>query len=201
MPHALHCPECGEPARHRPPPRWNGAAGPAPAYSHLDGEPLCPVPTNNGSEPATPVDHTGAPVTTISPTASGADLAWARTLAAMSTAGSDAGRAAADWWLQHPLGERATGDPRRSAGRVLAGLADGDPEIVDTLPCCDLSGQRADNPTEADLYRDAAPADAPGWHDLSTEERDEAAETYRAAHDTAAHHRIEAYCRDLLAEP
>jgi hypothetical protein len=202
MPQALHCPECREPARHRPPRRWNADAGPGPAYSHLDGEPLCPVPTSNGSEPATPVDHTGTPIPTPNPAATDVNAAaWPRTLDALATAGTAAGRNAADWWLQHPLGGHSIGETRTTAERILAGLTDGDPEILDTLPACDRSGQRAEGPAEADLYRDAAPADAPRWHDLDAEHLDEATETYRAAYDTAAQHRIEAYCRDLLAEP
>ena len=37
------CPECGEPAVQQPPRNWTPANGPHPRYSHLDGEPLCPV--------------------------------------------------------------------------------------------------------------------------------------------------------------
>ena len=48
------CPECGEPARPRPPARWTTANGPRPDHSHLDGEPLCPVVTATGYHPAWP---------------------------------------------------------------------------------------------------------------------------------------------------
>ena len=53
------CPECGEPVRHVPPTArqpWAGHGRPVPAWSHTDGEPLCPVSGPNGSQPADPVE-------------------------------------------------------------------------------------------------------------------------------------------------
>jgi hypothetical protein len=50
----LWCPECGEPATARPPTRWTAANGPRPEHSHRDGEPLCPVMTAQGYQPAKP---------------------------------------------------------------------------------------------------------------------------------------------------
>lgn len=46
------CPECHEPARPCPPHRWVPANGPRPAWSHVDGEPLCPVVGVDGYRPA-----------------------------------------------------------------------------------------------------------------------------------------------------
>lgn len=46
------CPQCHEPARPYPPHRWTPANGPRPAWSHWDGEPLCPVVGANGYRPA-----------------------------------------------------------------------------------------------------------------------------------------------------
>jgi hypothetical protein len=48
------CPGCGEPAVEDAPDRWTQAYGPAPRFSHYDGEPLCPVMGPNGYEPAQP---------------------------------------------------------------------------------------------------------------------------------------------------
>lgn len=50
----LICPECGEPVVTQAPSSWLPAWGPAPAYSHLDGEPLCPVVGPHGYQPANP---------------------------------------------------------------------------------------------------------------------------------------------------
>lgn len=51
----LVCPECGEPAQQGPPATWTEAWGPCPTFSHLDGEPLCPVAGPGGYQPAQPV--------------------------------------------------------------------------------------------------------------------------------------------------
>jgi hypothetical protein len=49
------CPECGEPVQRRPPASWQPAWGPRPGWSHLDGEPLCPMMGPQGYRPAEPV--------------------------------------------------------------------------------------------------------------------------------------------------
>ncbi|KWX02759.1 hypothetical protein C3Y87_03955 [Carbonactinospora thermoautotrophica] len=57
-PGRLVCPECGEPVQQRPPTSptpWRANGRPVPEYSHLDGEPLCPVMGQHGYEPAQPV--------------------------------------------------------------------------------------------------------------------------------------------------
>ena len=46
------CPVCHEPARPYPPHRWAPANGPRPAWSHVDGEPLCPMVGPDGYRPA-----------------------------------------------------------------------------------------------------------------------------------------------------
>jgi hypothetical protein len=56
----LVCPECGETAVHQSPTAWTPAWGPAPAYAHTDGQPLCPVIGPDGYQAAEPVmapDH------------------------------------------------------------------------------------------------------------------------------------------------
>lgn len=49
------CPECEEPAHNMAPHSWTPAWGPAPSWSHTDGEPLCPVMGSSGYVPASPV--------------------------------------------------------------------------------------------------------------------------------------------------
>jgi len=46
------CPVCYEPARACPPRMWVAANGPRPSWSHVDGEPLCPVVGADGYRPA-----------------------------------------------------------------------------------------------------------------------------------------------------
>lgn len=64
------------------------------------------------------------------------------------------GISAAMWWEQDTLGGRVTGDARPTAKAVLKGLEDGDPEILDSLPYPDLSGQWADGYSSHDLLND-----------------------------------------------
>jgi hypothetical protein len=56
------CPECGQPAVPSPPTSWTPAWGPRPSYSHVDGEPLCPVVGPHGSQPADPGQPDGTPL-------------------------------------------------------------------------------------------------------------------------------------------
>jgi hypothetical protein len=48
----MACPVCYEPARLLPPRRWLAVYGPRPSWSHVDGEPLCPVVGADGYRPA-----------------------------------------------------------------------------------------------------------------------------------------------------
>ncbi|MFC6002105.1 hypothetical protein ACFPZ0_11300 [Streptomonospora nanhaiensis] len=52
----LYCPECGEEVANVPPRVWN-TGSPRPEHSHLDGEPLCAVMTEEGYRPATPTSR------------------------------------------------------------------------------------------------------------------------------------------------
>ncbi|MEU4217186.1 hypothetical protein [Actinoplanes sp. NPDC026623] len=129
-----------------------------------------------------------------------ADVCWDATLRRLRAAATEAGRSAVDWWEQDTIGGRATGDVRAIAGRVLAGIDDGDPAVLDLLPRLDLSGQRADGPIEADLYTAATgPADST-WSALGDSRRGEAIDVYRDAFDTAVLDRVTNLCRQT-AEP
>ncbi len=132
------------------------------------------------------------------------EAAWQHILAALRQAGQHAGAGAADWWAQDTVGGRATGNTAATARAVLAGIDDGDPAVLDALPACDLSGQWADTPTEADLYAslytESAPPDAPGWDDLDAPRREEVIEAYRDGFDTAAGERVAEHCRTALPD-
>lgn len=47
--------------------------------------------------------------------------------------GADDGERSAAWWEQDTIGGRATGDTKAVAQRVLDGVEDGDPEVLDSL--------------------------------------------------------------------
>ena len=80
---------------------------------------------------------------------------------------------------------------RDAARRVLTGIEDGDPEIMDTLPWLDLSGQSADGMTDRDVLdiigtTDATPDD---W-------ADDLINAYRDAYDAEVAQAVEEQARD-----
>ena len=102
------------------------------------------------------------------------DAQWAECVKQAREAGERAGRNAGSWVV-----DGNTSDKARAALRD--GIADGDPEVMDRLPWCDLSGQWADWLTEADVIgeTDADP------ESMEPEELDELVEAYREAFDAA----------------
>lgn len=68
--------------------------------------------------------------------------------------GAADGRNAAEWWAQANFGGRAPGDVAPLAARVIAGIEDIDPDILDTLPRADLSGEWADGRSLQDILGD-----------------------------------------------
>lgn len=75
-------------------------------------------------------------------------------LARATEIGREHGENAAAWWEQDAIGGRASGDVTAAARRVLAGIEDCDPMILDNLPAPDLSGEWAGGYTPDRLYED-----------------------------------------------
>jgi hypothetical protein len=113
-------------------------------------------------------------------------------LAAATASGTAAGRSAADWWGQHAVGGRASGDVRAAARRILAGIDDGDPAVLNTLPLCDRSGGSITAPEALDEFGTPPP--------LTAEEQAEALSAYADAYDEAAEARVVELCH-LAASP
>ncbi len=111
------------------------------------------------------------------------------TLAAVAAAGTAAGHAAAEWWAQDTIGGRVSGDVTATARRVLAGINDGDPAILDTLPHPDPAG-----PDGGPRGYAAAGADLPAWSALTTDQRD----AYHDAYITAMLNRVGHLCRTAI---
>jgi len=88
--------------------------------------------------------------------------------------GYEYGVSAGSWLLDGNSSEDA-------ARRRLQGIEDGDPEILDALPCSPLSGEWADSLT---------PADVLGWYDL--DEEHEAAEDVLRAFEAGFSRGVEA---------
>ncbi|MDG4817002.1 MULTISPECIES: DUF4314 domain-containing protein [unclassified Micromonospora] len=142
------------------------------------------------------IEHT----TTPEPTGGlvGEATGWATALRRMRAAGAEAGRTAADRWAQHTIGPRAGGDTRLAARRILAGIGDGDPAVLDALPHVTWAGESVDT-SGWELFADAT-GDVSGWFGLRVQERDEAMGVYRDGFDTAATDRVAELCR-LAASP
>lgn len=121
---------------------------------------------------------------------------WDRAIEAMRHAGREDGLNAAEWWEQDNVGGRATTDTMWTARKLLDGIEDGDPEIMDGLPYLDLSGQWADGPDPEVIYRDATSdiEEMPDWLDMGPE-RDELIDAYRDAYDERMRDRINELCR------
>ncbi|MFJ2081292.1 DUF4314 domain-containing protein [Micromonospora chokoriensis] len=140
-----------------------------------------------------------APATTAPPTGDPVAEAagWATALQQMRAAGTEAGQTAAEWWAQNTIGARA-GDTRRTAARILAGVEDSDPAVLDALPHFSLAGESVDI-AGWELFADAT-GDTTGWFGLRTPQRDEAMTVYRDAYDAAATNRVADLCH-LAASP
>ncbi|MDG4760372.1 DUF4314 domain-containing protein [Micromonospora sp. WMMD710] len=117
---------------------------------------------------------------------------WAATLQRMRAAGIEAGYTAADWWAQDTIGGRASGDTCLAARRVLGGIEDGDPAVLDALPRFTVAGEAVDT-AGWQLFADAT-GDVCGWFGLRIQQRDEAIGVYRDAFDTAATDRVADLC-------
>ncbi|MGC5322384.1 DUF4314 domain-containing protein [Micromonospora arida] len=141
------------------------------------------------------------PVTTTPPPTGGLvgeAAGWAAALQRMRAAGTEAGRTAAEWWAQDAIGARASGDTRLTARRVLAGIDDGDPAVLDALPRFTSAAEAVDT-AGWELFADAT-GDVSGWFGLRIQQRDEAMTVYRDAFDTAATDRVADLCH-LAASP
>jgi hypothetical protein len=118
---------------------------------------------------------------------------WAGTLGRLAAAGRQDGADAAAWWQQDALGGRTTGDVTATAARVLAGLDNLEPRVLDALPVPPFS----DALIEA-VYTEHTPRLAPSWARLRPSRRVAAVDAYRDAYEAALHQQVAAYCRQVL---
>lgn len=104
--------------------------------------------------------------------------------------GREHGESAATWF------EIADVDAAR---RIVAGLTDGDPEILDSLPAADLSGQWADGYTPRQLLNEiAVELDVWSVGQEMTDLWDDACSAYEFAFDDAVHSAVEASALAML---
>ncbi|GAA5200676.1 hypothetical protein GCM10023322_79030 [Rugosimonospora acidiphila] len=115
---------------------------------------------------------------------------WEQLLQAARDDGAAAGRALAEWWAQDTIGGRATGDVKTVARRILAGLDDGDPAILDALPPATPPAQ--DQPSRSD----GSGGDGPP---LTPRERDDLSDAYLDSAQQAIGDQVAQLCRMVLS--
>jgi hypothetical protein len=102
------------------------------------------------------------------------------------------GRSAASWFEMDAFGGRVTRGAGDAARRIIKGIDDGDPEVLDALPSPDLSGEWADRVTGPSLAADALGAaglddpDAKAYREAYERWFDDICGAYEAAFTDAA---------------
>ncbi|HEX8626552.1 MAG TPA: DUF4314 domain-containing protein, partial [Catenuloplanes sp.] len=124
--------------------------------------------------------------------------AWQQLLTTVRERGAVAGRNAIEWWAQHTVGGRASGDVAATARRILAGIDDGDPAVLQTLPTVH-SADDADRIANGDVYAEAADTTASSWPMLTGRQRDEVGDAYRDGFDTTVEDAAAARCRAVAS--
>jgi hypothetical protein len=104
--------------------------------------------------------------------------------------GTEHGRIAAGWWEQNAIGGRATRVDRLAVQRIIDGIEDGDPEILDSIPHANLSGEWADGYSSQDLQDELGYSSDDCW------ECDE----YELAFNDAVESEVSRLCREYLAD-
>lgn len=115
--------------------------------AHPDYSPVTPTP--DGASCAScgqPATVSTGPTWHLCDTCHTASTAYDRAIEYARETGRQAGKAAASWFDIPDA---------RTARAILAGIEDGDPAILDTLPYADLSGEWADSLTGPQLVEDA----------------------------------------------
>jgi hypothetical protein len=106
--------------------------------------------------------------------------------------GRSDGSDAATWYFD----EGRSDVTREHYQRVLKGIADCDPEIMDSIPAADFSGQWADGRTVRGLLAELGTND----ETVSAGEQDEIVRAYEEAFSDAAQDAIEAHCHLMLEQ-
>lgn len=118
------------------------------------------------------------------------DAAYEAAIGYAESEGRCDGHAAASWY---ELGDAT------AARIVLDGINDGDPEVLDTLPHTDLSGEWADSRTGPMLVAEAYSVDMDDITESMMDAFSDICDAYETAYDTAVSDAITARCASLLA--
>lgn len=125
------------------------------------------------------------------------DTAYDAAIKYAADLGSEHGRNAASWYVQDVTRD----DPARVAGKLLRGIEDGDPAVLDGFSFADLSGEWADSLTGPQLVSDAW---ASAGHDPAVnvdiaEGYSDICDAYETAFSSAVEDAIASAARAILA--
>ncbi|MEV6932239.1 DUF4314 domain-containing protein [Dactylosporangium sp. NPDC051485] len=124
-------------------------------------------------------------------------VAWAELLDALRIVGTTDGTTAAERWLQDTIGGRASGDTAATARRILEGIDDEDPAVLDILP-----SPVQDWASGVTVPRPATVSAAVGSDHaaslLTGEQWQQAEDAYRDGYTTSVTDTIAAACRRRL---
>jgi hypothetical protein len=138
-----------------------------------------------------PVPAAPSPITQAVPSTNVSTRQWDDILRSLRTAGTDAGRVAAESWYQHTVAGHAGGDVRVAARRILADIDDGDIDVLEALPHNDETNEMA----VAGHFRHISGDGDPDWVQLNNAARDEAIDAYRERFNDAVEDRATELCR------
>lgn len=147
-----------------------------------DGDAITLIPTSPAA-PTGPAEPAG--------TVQGGGVAWPELLDALRTVGAADGSTAAEWWLQDTIGGRASGDTAATARRILDGIDDEDPAVLDTLPAA--ASWSEGSPTWQYLVDEGVPVTQ-----MAGVQWQQAEDAYRDGYTTAVTDTIAAACRRQL---
>lgn len=141
--------------------------------------------------------------------ATGTDTQYDAALDYARKRGAEDGENAAGWYVQDafvrmPLGN--TDAAAHNARRILKGIEDGDPAMLDTFPYADLSGEWANSLTGPQLVEDAlvtagfsADGDIEAPSDIAGDWFTDICDAYEQAFSDAAQDAIENAARAMLS--
>ncbi|WP_412538671.1 hypothetical protein R8Z50_22800 [Longispora sp. K20-0274] len=130
-------------------------------------------------------------------------IAFHAALRSMAQVGHDAADNVAAEWAQDTIGGRASGDVRATAHRVLAGIDDGDPAVLDALPeiPIDTADATRRNETLVEIYEETirfAHVYPHAWDELGAAQRVRLLDALVAGFHCRFHDAVAAECRAVV---
>ncbi|MEV6523173.1 hypothetical protein AB0M43_14580 [Longispora sp. NPDC051575] len=130
-------------------------------------------------------------------------MAFHAGLQVMAQVGHDAADNVAEWWAQDTIGSRASGDCVAAARRILTGIDDGDPAVLDALPPIpiDTDDTTRSNGTLVEIYEERVQFGLVyprPWDELSAFQRDRLLDALVVGFESRFHDAVATQCRLVI---